>query len=182
MRTPRPEPRSGPVESLQWEARTKPTSRHQAPGPRRRDQSDKELILSSTLIMRRFRKSKSPATPEPQGELAQKLKSLPQGNPMALAASSSAIALSIASPFYDTRDAPSDGDTVKGKDTGWQTAYNTAKMTVEITKESSDMFLPLKAVAGAMYILIKNYDVGVSCRGAEHLLILYLFSVPANLE
>ena len=32
-------------------------------------------------------------------------------------------------------------------------------MTVEIAKESSDMFLPLKAVAGALAVLIKNYDV-----------------------
>jgi hypothetical protein len=32
-------------------------------------------------------------------------------------------------------------------------------MAVEITKESSDMFLPLKAVVGALSVLIKNYDV-----------------------
>jgi len=32
-------------------------------------------------------------------------------------------------------------------------------MAVEITKESSDMFLPLKAVAGALSALMKNYDV-----------------------
>ena len=112
---------------------------------------------------------------------------------MALAASSSAIALSIASPSYDTLDAFGDHDdtvlgkdavqgedAVQGKDTKWQTAYNTAKMTIEITKESSDMFLPLKAVAGAMSVLIKNYDVSVSWR-AEHLFILKLFSIPANL-
>jgi len=32
-------------------------------------------------------------------------------------------------------------------------------MAVEIAKESSDMFLPLKAVVGALTILLKNYDV-----------------------
>jgi hypothetical protein len=81
----------------------------------------------------------------------------------ALAASSTAIALSIGSAFCDTRDTPSDGATVRGRDTGWQTAYAAARMAVEIAVESSDMFLPLKAVVGAMSVLIKNYDVGVSC-------------------
>ena len=32
-------------------------------------------------------------------------------------------------------------------------------MAVEIAKESSDLFLPLKAVVGALSVLIKNYDV-----------------------
>jgi len=32
-------------------------------------------------------------------------------------------------------------------------------MAVETAKESSDMFLPLKAVVGALVVLIKNYDV-----------------------
>jgi hypothetical protein len=32
-------------------------------------------------------------------------------------------------------------------------------MAIDITKESSDMFLPLKAVVGAISVLIKNYDV-----------------------
>jgi len=32
-------------------------------------------------------------------------------------------------------------------------------MVVDIAKESSDMFLPLKAVVGALSVLIKNYDV-----------------------
>ena len=119
-------------------------------------------FFPSTLIMSRLRNSKLPAvsTPRPPGELAKKLKSLPQGDSRVLAVSSTAIALSIASPFYDTRDAPSDGDAVQGKDTGWQNTYSAARMTVELTKESSDMFLPLKAVTGAMSVLIKNYDVG----------------------
>ena len=113
--------------------------------------------------MFRFRNTKSPAisTPRPPGELARKLKSLSQGDSTTLAASSTAIALSIASPFYDTRNGPSDGDAIQGKHKGWHTAYSAARMTIEITKESSDMFLPLKTVVGAVSILIKNYDVGV---------------------
>ena len=121
-------------------------------------------LLSVIFIMPRLRKPKSQPTPAPPGELAQRLKSLPQGDYKALAISSSAIALSIASPFYDTRGAPSDDDTVQGKDTSWQMAYDTARMTIEITKESFDMFLPLKAVAGAISVLIRNYDVSAPCR------------------
>ena len=34
-------------------------------------------------------------------------------------------------------------------------------MAIEITKESSDMFLPLKAVVGALSVLIRNYDVSL---------------------
>ena len=34
-------------------------------------------------------------------------------------------------------------------------------MAVEIANESSDMFLPLKAVVGALSVLIKNYDVSI---------------------
>jgi hypothetical protein len=33
-------------------------------------------------------------------------------------------------------------------------------MAVEIAKDSSDMFPPLKAVMVALSVLIKNYDVG----------------------
>jgi hypothetical protein len=32
-------------------------------------------------------------------------------------------------------------------------------MAVKIAKESPDTFLPLKAVVGALAVLIKNYDV-----------------------
>ena len=116
--------------------------------------------------MPRFRKSKPPAdisvsTPTSPAQLVQDLAS--RRDSRALAASSTAIALSIGSAFYDTRNTPSDGAAVQGRDTGWQTAYNAAKMAVEITKESSDMLLPLKAVVGAVSVLIKNYDVSMSC-------------------
>jgi len=117
-------------------------------------------------------------TPTSPAELAQSLTSLPQGGLRALAASSTVIALSIASAFYDTHNTSSDGATVRGRDAGWQVAYGAAKMAVEVAKETSDMFLPLKAVAGAISVLIKSYDVGafpVASTPCPNLLL-----VPAN--
>lgn len=80
-------------------------------------------------------------------------------DPKALAASSSAIALSIASPSCDITDTTLNEP--ESEDNGWRTAYGAARMAVEIAKESSDMFLPLKAVVGAISVLIKNYDVRI---------------------
>jgi hypothetical protein len=128
-----------------------------------------KLVKPSAFItirsMPRLRKPKPPAdipspTPTPPAELVQQL--ISQRDPRALAAASTAVALSFGSPFYGTSDASSDGATVRGRDTGWQPAYAAARMAIEITKESSDMFLPLKAVVGALSVLIKNYDVRVS--------------------
>ena len=82
--------------------------------------------------------------------------------PNVLAASTTAIALTISSAFSDIQDMPGDGGVVPGKDTAWKTAYGAARMAVEAVKESSDMFPPLKAVTGAMSVLIRNHDVGVS--------------------
>ena len=134
-----------------------------------------QLILSSTFVMPRNRKSKGPAdisvsTPKSPMELVQHLRSLSQGDSRALAASSTAIALSIGSAFSNTDgyDRSSDGTTVQGRYTGWQTAYDAARMAIEITKESSDLFLPLKAVAGAISILVKNYDVSAPSLQTEH--------------
>ena len=76
-----------------------------------------------------------------------------------LVATSSAIALSLGSALYDTRDGSSDGATVRRRDAGWQTTYGAARMAVEIAKESSDALPLLKAVVGVVSILIKNYDV-----------------------
>ena len=97
-----------------------------------------------------------------------------------LAASSLAIASSIGSPSSNSNYLPyldehraihtsRHDDSVirqglnphRAADSAWQTAYSTAKMVVDITKESSDMFLPLKAVVGAISVLIKNYDVSL---------------------
>jgi len=96
---------------------------------------------------------------------------------VALVATSTAIALSIGSAFPDTRDASSSGATVQGRDTGWQTAYDAIRMAVETIKESSDMFLPLKAVVGAISVLMKNHDVSISCFRTEHPLTFHLFPV-----
>ena len=115
--------------------------------PRRKTKPSVDIPASTTT---------SPA------ELARNLTSLPQGDSRRLAASSTAIALSIASAFHDTRDMPSDAAIIRGRDSSWQTAYGAARMAVEIAKESSDMFLPLKAVTGAISVLIRNYDVGTS--------------------
>jgi hypothetical protein len=122
-----------------------------------------ELICPSTSAMSYLRKSKLPAdvsistSTSPAG-LVQDLTF--QRNSKALAASSIAIALSVGSPFYV---ASSDDATVQGRNTGWRTTYAAARMAVETAKESSDMFLPLKAVVGVMSVLMNNYDVSVSC-------------------
>ena len=124
--------------------------------------------------MPRLGKSKQQAdipesTPTPAA-LVQNLAS--QRNYRALAVSSTAIALSIGSPIYNAGDTPGDGIVAQGRDAGWQTAYAAVRMAIEITKETTDLFLPLKAVVGAMSVLIKNYDVGVLRSQTRHLLIL----------
>ena len=109
-----------------------------------------------------LRKSKRPAvsTPTP-ADLVPNLTS--NRKPEALAASSIAIALSISSAFSDIQDASTDGGVIPGGDSAWKAVYGAARMAVETAKESSDMLLPLKAVVGAMSVLINNYDVGVLC-------------------
>ena len=123
-----------------------------------------ELIRTSIFAMPQFFKSKpSSNTPAPTHtsptELVQNLAS--QRDSKALAATSSAIALSISSAFSDIRGTSSDGTADQGGDTGWRAAYAAVRMVVEITKESSDLCLPLKAVVGAVSALMKNYDVSV---------------------
>ena len=80
-------------------------------------------------------------------------------NPMALAASSSSIALSIAYPSCGPSDVGIDGPE-SSKESAWKAAYGTAKIAVDIAKDSSDMLPPLKAVMVALSVFIKNYDVG----------------------
>ena len=125
-----------------------------------------ELTQTFTFVMPRFRRSKSssntsPPTPTPPAKLVRKLAS--QRESTALAATSSAIALSISSAFGGVDDTSSGGVTNQEGDTGWKTAYAAVRMAIEITKESSDLCLPLKAVVGAVSVLTKNYDVSVSC-------------------
>lgn len=76
----------------------------------------------------------------------------------ALAATSGVIALSTALPSCDLTDAAPD-DPGSSKESSWKAAYGAAKMVVEITKDSSDMLPPLKAVMVALSVLVKNYDV-----------------------
>ena len=138
-----------------------------------------ELLFPFTFDMRRLLKSKSPVdiptparTPTPPAKLVKDLGS--RRDSRALAATSSAFALSLGSALYDPGETSSDGATIRGKDTSWQTAYGAARMAVEIAKESSDMFPPLKAVVGAVSILIKNYDVSVPFlnRTSPHLILV----------
>ena len=81
-------------------------------------------------------------------------------DPRALAALSSAIAFSIVSPSCDPSGTGPD-EPEPSNESGWNTAYGAARMAVEVARESSDMFLPLKAVVGALTVLIKNYDVNL---------------------
>ena len=72
--------------------------------------------------------------------------------------SSSAIALPTASASCHPSDIVPN-EPVSFKESSWKTAYGAARIAIETVNESSDLFLPLKAVAGALLILIKNYDV-----------------------
>jgi len=133
--------------------------------------------------MHHFRKSKpsgdTPApTPKPPAKLVQKFTS--RKDSKAIAATSSAIATSVGSALNTARDASSDGDTVPAMDELGKTAYAAVRMAVDITKESSDMCLPLKAVVGAISALMKNYDVRALCSRTERLLILFLIPDSAN--
>jgi len=126
-------------------------------------------------LFRRSRRRADTPTPTatPPAERVQDLTS--QRDPRALAALSATIALSVGSPFNDTRHTT----TVQGTDIG-QTAYSAVRMALEVVKEPSDIFPPLKAVVGAMSALMKNYDVSPACSRAEDILILCLFIVPAS--
>jgi len=120
----------------------------------------------------------SPAPTPPEESFIRKKFSIPHRDVKALAASSIPVASSIGSRFLSndrtsyseeervTNTSRSDNATTDQKPgphqaavSAWQTAYSTAKMVVNITKESSDMFPPLKAVVGALSVLIQNYDV-----------------------
>jgi hypothetical protein len=76
----------------------------------------------------------------------------------ALAASSSAIALSIASSSCDPIDDPLN-EPGASKESVWKAAYGAARMAIEIAKDSSDMLPPLKAVMVTLSVLVKNCDV-----------------------
>lgn len=77
----------------------------------------------------------------------------------ALAALSSAIALSVASPSRGPIDTTPD-EPGSSKESGWKAAYGAAKIAVDVAKDCSDLLPPLKAVMVALSVLVKNYDVG----------------------
>ena len=140
-------------------------------------------LISTSIIMHHLRKSTPSTNSPPRISLPPKKdvrKLSSQRSLKTLGATSSAIALSISSAFRDLGDAPHDGSTEQGKDTHWQAACATIRMAVEITKESSDMCPLLKAVVGAISVLIKNCDVSVSCLQSGRLLILRFFPALAN--
>ena len=123
------------------------------------------MLISTSITMHHLRKSmpstdSPPSTSSPPAEVVQRLTS--QRDPKTLGATSSAIALSISSAFHDLGDTSCDGSTNQGRDTHWRAVCATIRMAVEVTKESSDLCLPLKAVVGALFVLIKNYDVSMS--------------------
>ena len=96
----------------------------------------------------------------------------------ALAASSSAIALSIGSPSCDPIDTTPD-EPGSSKESVWKAAYGAARMAVDIAKDSSDMLPPLKAVMVALSVFIKNYDVGSPDVSSHRLLTVPRSKPPA---
>ena len=116
------------------------------PKDRKRSQSSATPIYPAHITPAERREAVKPDT---------KAKAKKRG---ALAALSTSIATAIGSSSQGPSDSSADQpETSKGSH--WRTAYVTARMAVEIAKESGDMFPPLKAVAGAVSVLIKNYDV-----------------------
>ena len=116
--------------------------------------------------MRRFREKvfpkSPPRTPPPPtvGPVNQALTTIdPQAKGLGmLIASAGTIASSIASPPSDPTDTASD-EPGSSKESRWRMAYNAAKIAIDVANASSDMFLPLKAVVGALSVFIMNYDV-----------------------
>ena len=117
----------------------------------------------------------STPTPPTESLIQKRLSTLHRRDVKTLAASSIAVASSIGSPSLNqiypprlraTHTSRSNHDAVdqessshRAADSAWQTAYSTARMVIGIAKESSGMLLPLKAIIGALSVLIKNYDV-----------------------
>ena len=110
--------------------------------------------------MHPFRRKSSSTTPTPANFIKKEVVEARSkaNNPGVLAATSSSIALSICSSPCDPSDVG--GDVLESyKESKWRTAYGAARILVEAAKESSDMLPPLKAVTGALAVLITNYDV-----------------------
>lgn len=127
--------------------------------------TDTRCALAST--MPRFRKKPPPPTTPTNSQLptptspakqAKERSYLRTKNQSALASPSNANALSTVPATCDPSDiTPNESE--PSKESVWRTTYAAAKIAVETAKESSDMFPPLKAVLGAISVLIKNCDV-----------------------
>ena len=114
---------------------------------RKRPSSPTDSQPSSSALPTRLKKKLAifqPRAEDPGGELA---------------GTSSGIPSSVASSSQNQLVNIQLDESGPSKESGWKTAYGTARIAVEIAKESSDLFLPLKAVVGALSVLIKNYDV-----------------------
>ena len=134
----------------------------------RHEEIPTRCFLPST--MRRFRKRpSSPTSPTdgqpPSSALPTRLKKKraiiqPRAEDQdELAGTSSGMPSSVTSSSQNQLvNTPLD-ESGPSKESGWKAVYGALKITVDIAKESSDLLLPLKAVVGALSVLIKNYDV-----------------------
>lgn len=70
----------------------------------------------------------------------------------------------LTSTILDPMPANGDESNVRGdqKPQLSSTSYSGAKAVIEILKEVSDIFPPLKAIASALFVSLKNYDVSSS--------------------
>jgi len=57
-------------------------------------------------------------------------------------------------------DRTSDRGAVNQNKLGWgSAAYSSTKVAIDVVKESSDVFPPLKSVVGGLAVVLKHYDV-----------------------
>lgn len=105
--------------------------------------------------------------PPPDSSIRKKLSALRRGNAKTSSiVATSSIGSSSLDPLPATYSSHLDRNAIgqesgshRAAESAWKTAYSTARMVIGFAKESSDMFLPLKAVVGALSVLIMNYDV-----------------------
>ena len=123
-------------------------------------------------------RSKSPTPASPAEYIKRRLASFypREKDRRALAASSSAIALSFVSPSCDPNDTAPD-EPNSSKESSWKTVYGAARIVIEAAKESSDMCPPLRAVVGVLSVLIKNCDV---CHSQASRLVDHSSCLTAN--
>jgi len=62
-------------------------------------------------------------------------------------------------PGEDEHLKPSDFTSNQNKSSWMSTAYSSTKVVIDVVKESSDVFPPLKSVASGLAALLKHYDV-----------------------